>query len=142
VLVVPPLVRQRQRDKEALKKLGILNVTDISGSSMDMLVKRLDKSKKHIILTDYDLEGERKNKEICNFLQKLKFKVDLRFRGLLKSCFGITKVEELIKFSKNKEDDYNGEISAINDKIFNRSRFHRKRLGGETGCNRCYIWSN
>jgi len=136
------IIVEGKRDKKALNALGLSDVLDISGKPIDALIKRLDKDKRHIVLTDYDKEGERKNKEICKLLQKLKFKINLRFRRLIKSCFGITKIEELIKFSRIKEDDYHGEISTINYKIFNRSRFHRKWCSRETRRDWSNIWSD
>jgi len=136
------IIVEGKRDKKALNTLGVSNVLDISGNSIDALIEKLDRNKRHIVLTDYDKEGERKNKEICKLLQKLKFKINLRFRRLVKSYFGITKIEELIKFSRIKEDDYHGKISTINYKIFNRSRFYRKWCSRETRRDWGNIWSD
>ena len=131
-----------KRDKKALNALGFSDVLEISGNSIDVFIKKLSENKKYIILTDYDSEGRKKNKEICKLLQKLKFKIDLRFRGLVKHYFGITKIEELIKFSKIKEDDYHGKVSTINYKIFNRSRFYRKWCSRKIRRDWSNFWSN
>jgi len=134
------IIVEGKKDKKALNALGIENVLEISGASVTTFVRKLDKNEKYIILTDYDSEGRKKYKEFCTVLQKLKFKLNLRFRRLIRSSFGVTKIEELIKFSKIKEDDYHGEISTINNKILNRSRFHRKWCSRETRRNRGDIW--
>jgi 5S rRNA maturation endonuclease (ribonuclease M5) len=136
------IVVEGKRDKEALNKIGISDVIDISGAPLESFVEKLDKNKEYVILTDYDSEGERKYKEICKLLQKLKFRLNLRFRRLFKSSFGVTKIEELIKISKIKEDGYNGKISTINYKIFNRSRFYRRWCSRKTRCDWGNFWSN
>jgi len=132
------IVVEGKRDKEALNGIGILDVIEIAGTPLESFIEKLDKNKEYTILTDYDSEGERKNKEICKLLQKFKFKLNLRLRRLFKSSFGITKIEELIKISKIKEDGYNGKISTIDNKIFNRSRFYRKWCSRKTRCD----WGN
>jgi 5S rRNA maturation endonuclease (ribonuclease M5) len=136
------IIVEGKRDKEALNNIGISDVIPVSGTSLESFAEKIPKNKTYIILTDYDSEGERKNKEICKILQKLKIKIDLRFRCLFKSSFGITKVEELIKFSKIKEDGYNGKISTIDNKIFDRSRFYRKWCSRKTRCDWSNFWSN
>jgi len=136
------IIVEGKRDKIALRALGVINVFDISGRSLDDFIKTLKKDKKHIVLTDFDKEGEKKNKKICKILEKNKFKLDLRLRQRIKNSFGITKIEELIRFSKLKEDDYHGKISTVNDKIPNRSRFYRKWCSRETRRNWSNIWSD
>jgi len=136
------IVVEGKRDKEALNGIGILDVIEIAGTPLESFIEKLDKNKEYTILTDYDSEGERKNKEICKLLQKFKFKLNLRLRRLFKSSFGITKIEELIKISKIKEDGYNGKISTIDNKIFNRSRFYRKWCSRKTRCDWSNIWSD
>jgi 5S rRNA maturation endonuclease (ribonuclease M5) len=136
------IVVEGKRDKEALNGIGITNVIEMSSISIESFIEKLDKNKEYIILTDYDKEGEKKNKEICKFLQKFKIKLNLSFRRLFKSSFGITKIEELIKFSKIKEDDYNGKVSTIDNKILSRSRFYRKWCSRKTRCDWSNFWSN
>ncbi len=136
------IIVEGKRDKEALNGIGFSDVIDISSKSIGAFTENLDKNKEYIILTDYDSEGERKNKEICKILQKFKFRLNLRFRQLFKSSFRITKVEELIKISKIKEDGYNGKISTIDDKIFDRSRFYRKWCSRKARRNWGNFWSN
>jgi 5S rRNA maturation endonuclease (ribonuclease M5) len=136
------IIVEGKRDKRALNFFGINNVMDISGKSLDVFIKKLDKQKRYVVLTDFDEEGEKKNKKLCKLLQKHKFNLNLRIRPMVKASFGIVKIEELIKFSKIKEDDYHGKISTINDKIFNRSRFYRKWCSRKTRCDWCNIWSN
>jgi len=142
VLRESSIIVEGKRDKIALRTLGVNNVFAISSRSIDNFIKTLGKDKKYTILTDFDKEGEEKNKKICKILEKNKFKLDLRLRQRIKNSFRITKIEELIKFSKLKEDVYHGEISAINDKIPNRSRFYRKWCSRETRRNWSNIWSD
>ena len=136
------IIVEGKRDKQALEKLGVTDVLDISGKPIEKLVKELDKNKKYVILTDFDEEGELKNKELCGYLERHKFRLNLRLRRTIKNSFGITEIEELIKFSKLKEDVYYGKVSTINNKIFNRSRFYRKWCSRETRRNWSNIWSN
>jgi len=138
----PSIIVEGKRDKIALRELEVTNVFDISSRSLDNFIKILEKDKKYTVLTDFDKEGEKKNKKICKILEKNKFKLNLRLRKRIKSSFGITKIEELIRFSKLKEDDYHGKISTINNKIPNRSRFYRKWCSRETRCNWSNIWSD
>jgi 5S rRNA maturation endonuclease (ribonuclease M5) len=132
------IVVEGKKDKKAFNSLGIFNVFDISGKSIESFIELLKKDKKYVILTDFDEEGEQKNKEIRNILEKNKFKINLKLRKIVKNSFGISKIEELIKFSKLKEDVYYGKISTIDYKIFNRSRFYRKWFSRKTRCD----WSN
>jgi 5S rRNA maturation endonuclease (ribonuclease M5) len=136
------IIVEGKRDKEALKTLGVAHVFDISGKSLENFVKSLKKDKKYVILTDFDKEGKEKNKDICKILEKNKFKLNLRLRYVVKRSFGVQKIEELIKFSKSKEDIYHGKISAINNKIFNRSRFYRKWCSRKTRRDWSNIWSD
>jgi len=132
------IVVEGKNDKKAFNSLGIFNVFDISGKPLEEFTELLKKDKKYVILTDFDEEGERKNKQICKFLERKRIKIDLKLRKIVKNSFGISKIEELIKFSKLKEDVYYGKISTIDYKIFNRSRFYRKWFSRKTRCN----WSN
>jgi len=142
VLRESTIIVEGKKDREALMGLEITNIFDISGKSFDVFIETLKKEKKYVVLTDFDEEGERMNKKICKFLEKNKFKFDLRLRQHVKNSFGITKIEELIKFSKVKEDDYHGKISTIDYKIFNRSRFYRKWYSRKTRCDWSNIWSD
>jgi len=136
------IIVEGKKDKKAFNSFGIFDVFDISGKTLERLVESLKKDKKYVILTDFDEEGERKNKEIRNILEKNKFKIDSQLRKIVKNSFGISKIEELIRFSKLKEDVYYGKISTVNYKIFNRSRFYRKWFSRKTRCDWGNIWSD
>jgi len=136
------IVVEGKKDKKAFNSLGVFNVFDISGKSLEEFVELLKKDKKYVILTDFDEEGERKNKQICKFLERKRIKIDLKLRKTVKNSFGISKIEELIRFSKLKEDVYYGKISTVNYKIFNRSRFYRKWFSRKTRCDWGNIWSD
>jgi 5S rRNA maturation endonuclease (ribonuclease M5) len=140
VLRESSIIVEGKRDKEALKKIGIEDVFDISGKSLEDLDKSLDKDKKYVILTDFDREGNEQNKIISNFFEKNKIVFNPRLRRLFKKIFGITKVEEFIKFSRLKEDVYHGKISTINYKVFNRSGILRKWVSRKTRRDWGHIW--
>jgi 5S rRNA maturation endonuclease (ribonuclease M5) len=136
------VIVEGKRDQKALKEFEIDNIFTISGESIEEFTEKLDSDYNYVVLTDFDEEGEMKNKKICKILEKFKLKFNPKLRCLVKDFFGITKIEELIKFSKLKEDVYHGEISAINYKIFNRSRFYRKWCSRKTRCDWSNIWSD
>ncbi|MDI6825924.1 MAG: toprim domain-containing protein [Candidatus Aenigmarchaeota archaeon] len=136
------IIVEGKRDKEALEKLGIEDIFDISGKSLEELSKILDKNKKYIILTDFDSEGNKKNKIISKIFEKNKIVFDPRLRWLFKKIFGITKVEEFIKISRLKEDVYHGKISTINYKVFDRSRVLRKWVSRKTRRDWGNIWAD
>jgi 5S rRNA maturation endonuclease (ribonuclease M5) len=136
------VIVEGKRDQKALKEFEIDNIFMISGESIEEFTEKLDSDYNYVVLTDFDEEGEMKNKKICKILEKFKLKFNPKLRCLVKDFFGITKIEELIKFSKLKEDVYHGEISAINYKIFNRSRFYRKWCSRKTRCDWSNIWSD
>jgi len=136
------VIVEGKRDKEALKSLGLGNIFDISSRPLDVFIRLLDRKKKCVVLTDFDREGNKKNRIICNFLEKNGLTPNSRLRKLIKNSFGVTKIEELIKFSKLKEDVYHGKISTIDYKVFNRSRFYRKWCSRETRRDWGNIWSD
>jgi 5S rRNA maturation endonuclease (ribonuclease M5) len=136
------IIVEGKRDKKALNFIGLNRVIDISGKSIEKLVGLLKKDQKHVVLTDFDGEGEKKNKIICEFLERNKFSFNQRLRQVFKNSFGITRIEELNKLSKLKEDVYHGKISTINYKIFNRSGIYREWCSRKTRCDWSNIWSD
>jgi 5S rRNA maturation endonuclease (ribonuclease M5) len=136
------VIVEGKRDQIALKELEIENIFTISGENIEDFTEKLDSNYNYVVLTDFDEEGEMKNKKICKILERVKLKFNPKLRCLVKDFFGVTKIEELIKFSKSKEDVYHGKISTINYKIFNRSRFYRKWCSRKTRCDWGNIWSD
>ena len=136
------IIVEGKKDKKALNALGIYDVIEISGKSFLDFVKFLKRNKKYLILTDFDEEGEKKNKILLRLLSKEGFSFDSNLRKRIKKIFKIRKIEELIKISKLKEDVYHGKISSINYKVFNRSRFYRRWCSREARCYWGNIWPN
>ena len=120
------IIVEGKRDKKALEGLGINNIFVISGKPLENFVDNLPKDRKYIILTDFDEEGEHIKTNLSKLLLKNKFVVNEKIRQRFKNLFNVSKVEELNRILKLKEDVYNGKISSINYKIFNRSKFYRK----------------
>lgn len=127
------LIVEGKRDKEVLESIGFENVFVIGGERLEDFVEKLPDDKEFVILTDFDDEGEKKNKKLMKLLQKSKRKINLRLRVFFKKLFLVSKVEEVKKFFNIKGGFY-GEVSAINDKILNRSRFYRKWCSRKTRC--------
>jgi 5S rRNA maturation endonuclease (ribonuclease M5) len=136
------VIVEGKNDQKALNELEINNVFTISGENIEKFTEKLNNEYNYVILTDFDEEGEMKNKKICKILERFKLKFNPKLRYLVKKFFGITKIEELIKFSKSKEDVYHGKISTINYKVFNRSRFYRKWCSRKTRRDWSNIWSD
>ncbi|MBL7169769.1 MAG: toprim domain-containing protein [Candidatus Aenigmarchaeota archaeon] len=136
------LIVEGKRDKIALEKIGLTNIFTLSGKAVDKFIETLPTNRKYVILTDFDKEGELLESKIYEIMSKNKFSLNKRLRLSIKNSFGITKIEELRKISKIKEDVYYGKISAINYKIFNRSRFLRRWCSREARRYWSDFWSN
>jgi len=136
------LIVEGKKDKDALMKLGFSDIKVISRKSIFKFIEELPKNKKYVILTDFDREGEKKNKIFCKFFERNGISFNKNLRNIIKSTFQITKIEELIKFSRLKEDVFYGKISTINYKIFNRSKFYRKWYSRKARYNWRYFWTN
>ncbi len=81
---------------------------------------------------DFDCEGENEKQKIYKFFGKIRIRFNHNLRLKLKNLFKVIKIEEIKKNSTTMEDDYNGKISSINNKIFDRGRFLRERGSGKT----------
>jgi 5S rRNA maturation endonuclease (ribonuclease M5) len=136
------IIVEGKKDKKALNSLGLKNIIEISGKTIETLIESLEKNQRYVVLTDFDEEGEKNNKIICEFLRKNKFDFNSRLRQTFKNSFGITQIEELNKLSKLKEDVYHGKISTINYKILNRSGIYREWCSRKTRCDWSNIWSD
>jgi 5S rRNA maturation endonuclease (ribonuclease M5) len=136
------IIVEGKNDKKALTSIGLKNVVEISGKPIERVVDSLEKNQKHVVLTDFDREGEKKNKIIRGFLEKNKLSFNPRLRRTFKNSFGIMEIEELNKLSKLKEDVYHGKISTINYKVLNRSGIYRKWCSRKTRCDWGNIWTD
>lgn len=126
------IIVEGKKDVLSLSRLRIKNINDISGQNIETFVYKLPKNDKYVVLTDFDREGERKKQKIYKFFDKIKIRFNHNLRLKFRNISRVIKIEEIGKKSILMEDDYNGEISPINNKISNRSRFLRKRSGRKT----------
>jgi len=136
------IIVEGKRDKLSLEGIGLKNIFAISGKPVDSFVEKLPKNKNYIILTDFDKEGEFLKSRLNEIMSKHGFIVNNRLRLAIKDSFGVTQIEELIKFSKLKEDVYYGKISTVDYKIFNISGFLRRWCSREARCYWSNFWSN
>jgi len=136
------LIVEGKRDKVALEKIGFNDIFTISGKQVEDFVFALPKDKKYVILTDFDKKGELLNSKIIEIMSIYGHNFNNRLRICFKNSFGVTKVEELIKISKIKEDVYYGKISTINYKIFNRSGIFRRWASREARRYWGSFWTN
>ncbi len=126
------IIVEGKLDKIALKKLGFLNVLDISGKPLDEIAERVASYEAVSILTDYDKDGVKKAAQLTKLLQSSGVRVDFLLRKKIRDLFRVRKIEEINSFVKYMEDDYYGKTCSIYDKIHDRSRFLRRRGRGET----------
>ena len=89
------LIVEGKRDKEVLESIGFENVFVIGGERLEDFVEKLPNDKEFVILTDFDDEGEKKNKKLMKLLQKSKRKINFRLRVFFKKLFLVNKVEEV-----------------------------------------------
>ena len=119
------IIVEGKNDERALKLLDLKEIIPISGNSLDNFIQELPKDTEYVVLTDFDREGELKKQRIYRFFEAEKIKYHPKLRMEFKKIFKVIKIEELNK----KGDAQYGKDSSIYDKIFNRSRFCRRRLG-------------
>ncbi|MBD3156142.1 MAG: toprim domain-containing protein [Candidatus Aenigmarchaeota archaeon] len=136
------VIVEGKRDRLALERMGFSDIFTISGDSIESFVEKLPRENKYVILTDFDREGEKLNLSLSEIMFKNNFEINNRLRKSVKGCFGVTQIEELIKFSKIMEDVYYGKISTINYKIFNRSKIFRRWSSREARRHWGGFWSN
>ncbi len=123
-----------KQDLAALSNFGISDVISISGKPLEKFVDALHGIvKTHdvfthkkplvscdvLVLTDFDHEGKQLAKRITTVLQHLGVRTNTPLRKKIHKTLGIIHVSEIEKIKT--EDDYNGKIAAINNKIPDRS---------------------
>lgn len=136
------LIVEGKKDKKALESLGLDNIFEISGKSVERLLLKLPRDRKYVVLTDFDREGEDKKRKIYKLFEKNRMSFNPSLRRKVKDFFKVSKIEELISISKLMEDVYYGKISTVNYKVFNRSKLYRKWCSREARRNWGNIWSD
>ena len=123
------IIVEGKKDKLVLSKLGLMNIFDISGKRLEDCVEAV--SFKHpesvVILTDFDKEGLKKQRQLSKLLTSNGIKINYVVRKKFNSLFKIQKVEELKSFIKLMDDSYIDKSCSIYDKIFNRSRILKRK---------------
>ncbi|MEM5777694.1 MAG: toprim domain-containing protein [Candidatus Aenigmatarchaeota archaeon] len=119
------IIVEGKRDKKALEAFNIHDIIPISGKSIEKFTLEIPNNTEYVVLTDFDREGELKKQRIYRFFEAEKIKYNHNLRVEFKKLFKVVKIEELNK----KGDVYYGKDSSIYNKIFNRSRFYRRRFG-------------
>ncbi len=122
------IIVEGKNDKKALEAFNIQEIFTISGESIEKFVSEIPKNTEYVVLTDFDREGELKKQRIYRFFEAEKIKYNPRIRNEFKKIFRVVKIEELNK----KGDVQYGKDCSIYNKIFNRSRFYRRRSSGKT----------
>jgi len=119
------IIVEGKNDKKALEAFNINDIITISGKSIESFASQIPKNTQYVVLTDFDREGELKKQRIYRFFEAEKIKYNPNLRVEFKKLFKVVKIEELNK----RGDIYYGKDSSIYNKILNRSRFYRRRLG-------------
>ncbi len=97
------------RDEKALKELNVYDVKSISGKELNEFIAHLPKTKKIVILTDFDEEGVKLAKKLKKFLKAYGYDVDDAKRKEFRKKFRITKIEELIDL----KNTYKKKVSKV-----------------------------
>lgn len=89
-----------KKDKEALAKLGITNITTVSQKPIYQIVESiLLKKKEVIILTDFDAEGRRLYSRLYRQFQQYGIKVDNTYRIFLIRKTRISHIEGIASYA-------------------------------------------
>jgi 5S rRNA maturation endonuclease (ribonuclease M5) len=126
------IIVEGKKDKNVLEKIGFRNIIDISGKTIPEVVNKIISNHFQftIVLTDFDGDGELKASQLTKLLQHHEVHILPNIREKF-IPFKIHEIEELKRFTKFMEDDYNGKTCSIYDKIFNRSRVCYRRNSRE-----------
>ena len=93
------VVVEGEKDKIALKKLGVKNVIAIARKPIFEFIEEIaEKNKEVIILTDLDDEGKKLYSKLKNGFQGCGIKVDNRFREDLFRNTHISQIEGIFRY--------------------------------------------
>ncbi|MDQ7055960.1 MAG: toprim domain-containing protein [Persephonella sp.] len=88
------VIVEGKRDRDKLKKAGVEHIYSIRGRRFYDILEELENSRKVVILTDLDRQGEKICKKLSHMFQKEGIPVDTAFRESLKK-FEIKHIEEI-----------------------------------------------
>ncbi len=125
-------------DKKQLSLLGLENVMDISGNSLDAIVEKVKSRNTNpvTILTDFDREGEEKASLLEKMLNHDEIKTLSEHRNRFRNLFHVSHIEDITPVTKLitssfMEESFNGKISSVYNKISNRGRVLVRRNSGK-----------
>ena len=94
-------VVEGKRDANVLSDLGIKDIFTISGTALDSVAEKIEaRHKSIVILTDFDRDGEKKEKILERFLCSSSAHIERKVRKFFKESLKITKIEELKEAAK------------------------------------------
>ena len=96
------IIVEGKKDKEALMKLGIKNIIELSKKPLFQIIEDIaDNGKECIILTDLDKKGRELYGKISSGLQNFGVKIDNKFRNFLYKNTKLRQIEGIITYIKN-----------------------------------------
>ena len=95
------IIVEGKKDKEALEKLGIKNIIELSKKPLFHVIEDIaDNGKECIILTDLDKKGKELYGKINSGLQKFGVKIDNSFREFLYKNTQLRQIEGITTYMK------------------------------------------
>ena len=95
------IIVEGKKDKEALEKLGIKNIIELSKKPLFQVIEDIaDNGKECIILTDLDKKGKELYGKINSGLQKFGVKIDNSFRAFLYKNTQLRQIEGITTYMK------------------------------------------
>lgn len=121
-----PVVVEGKKDKLVLTRLGVANIFEISGKSLEYVTEEISRiSDSVLILTDFDEEGRKKAHNLTKLFRGEGVNVNHSLRRKIKFLLnGITKIEDLNKISKLWSDVYHRKIY---NKICSRNKILKRK---------------
>jgi len=95
------IIVEGKKDKEALEKLGIKNIIELSKKPLFQVIEDIaDNGKECVILTDLDKKGKELYGKINSGLQKFGVKIDNSFRAFLYKNTQLRQIEGITTYMK------------------------------------------
>ena len=95
------IIVEGKKDKEALEKLGIKNIIELSKKPLFQVIEDIaDNGKECVILTDLDKKGKELYGKINSGLQKFGVKIDNSFRAFLYKTTQLRQIEGITTYMK------------------------------------------
>jgi len=100
------IIVEGKKDKEALEKLGIKNIIELSKKPLFQVIEDIaDNGKECVILTDLDKEGKELYGKLSAGLKRLGVKVDDSFRQFLFKNTKLRQIEGITTYLRKIGDD-------------------------------------